>query len=283
MAFDAIGRLLMAVQTTARRAGHRTRITPRQRQIEDRLLRRYVRDGERNDREELIRRFMPLARKLASRYVGGSESREDLVQVANLALVKAVDGFNPERGDSFTAYAVPTILGELRRHFRDRVWRIHLSRGLQERTLAVDKAISKLTGRNGREPTVREVAEELQLDEEEVLEALVASDAGRVGSLDAPVSSETDESMTRLELVGTEESGYGQVEAQCAAECAELTEREELVLRLRFGAGLTQSEIGERLGVSQMQISRISRGAVAKLLAAVRGEGEDASETLTAA
>jgi len=265
----------MASRTTARNAVHRTRITARQRQLEDRLLRRHAQCHDRAAREELIHRFMPLARKLANRYAGGSEPREDLVQVANLALVKAVDGFDPTRGSAFTSYAVPTILGELRRHFRDKVWNLHLTRGLQERTLEVDRVVEKLTGRNGREPSVREVAAELELDEEEVLEAMVAADARRTSSLDTPVSAEEPESVTRIELIGDDEPGYDRVEAQCAAETAELSERERLVLKLRFGAGQTQNEIGERLGVSQMQISRISRGAISKLLAAVRGEEED--------
>ncbi|HXF00267.1 MAG TPA: sigma-70 family RNA polymerase sigma factor [Solirubrobacterales bacterium] len=236
------------------------------------LLRRYAATRDPLLREELVRRFLPLARSLALRYRGTPEPLEDLIQVASLGLVKALDGFDPERGDSFKAYAAPTILGELRRHFRDRVWDLRLPRTLQERTLVVRQAAAALSDELGRTPTVSQIAERLELSEEEVIEALEAESARRPLSLDAQRSPEDSESQPMVETVGGPEPGYDRVESQVAAEGTELTEREHIVLRMRFEQDLPQHEIGRRLGVSQMQVSRIMRGALAKILAAVQGE-----------
>ena len=245
-----------------------------QRREELELLRRYAATRSPAGREQIVARFMPLARSLAMRYAGGGEPVEDLVQVANLALVKAVDGFDPDRGRPFAVYAVPTIVGELRRHFRDYVSRIHLPRSLQESVLKVDRAIPRLTGQLGRAPTVTEIAGAAELDADEVLEALDAADARRVGSLDASIGRDDAEPTSTIETVGRVDGGYDRVEADTASKTAELDQRERLVLKLRFGRGLTQSAIGEMLGVSQMQVSRISRRALRKLLHAIRG-GED--------
>jgi RNA polymerase sigma-B factor len=236
------------------------------------LLRRYAATRDPQLREELVRRFLPLARSLALRYRGTPEPLDDLIQVASLGLVKALDGFDPERGDSFKAYAAPTILGELRRHFRDRVWDLRLPRTLQERTLVVRQAAAALSDELGRTPTVSQIAERLELSEEEVIEALEAESARRPLSLDAQRSPEDSESQPMVETVGGPEPGYDRVESQVAAERTELTEREHIVLRLRFEQDLPQHEIGRRLGVSQMQVSRIMRQALAKILAAVQGE-----------
>jgi RNA polymerase sigma-B factor len=217
---------------------------------------------------------LPLARSLALRYRGASEQLEDLIQVASLGLVKALDGYDPERGRSFIAYAAPTILGELRRHFRDRVWEVRLPRGLQERTMAVSDAAAKLADELGRSPTVDQIAVRLQLTEEEVAEALQADEARRTLSLDVPRNREDRESVPMVETVGRSDAGYDAVEAQLAAEDAPLDQRERTVLRLRFEEDLNQYEIGRRLGVSQMQVSRIMRRALRKLLEAVQG-GEE--------
>ena len=251
-----------------------------QREREQALLRRYYMVRTPELKEELVRRFMPLARSLAMRYRGATESLDDLIQVANLGLVKAIDGFDPGRGRPFTAYAVPTILGELRRHFRDHVWNLHLPRSLQERTMAVDEAVNKLTEAKGRFPTVAEIAEKLDASEEEVLEALCASEARRTVSLDAPRLRDDGESAPTVETVPTDELGYDTVEAEMTAEVAGLDEREWLVLKLRFGRGMNQQEIGNQLGVSQMQISRIMRRALRKLLESVQG-GEEEAAALT--
>jgi RNA polymerase sigma-B factor len=218
---------------------------------------------------------MPLARSLAARYRSETEEREDLIQVANLGLIKAIDGFDPERGKPFTAYAVPTILGELRRHFRDRVGNMRLPRGLQELTMKVDQASSELTERQGRYPTPAQIAEVLGIGTEEVLEALEAGHARSTLSLDAPRGVE-EESAPVVETLGRPDAHLDGVEAQMAAAAVALDERERMILRLRFEEQLTQKEIGDELGVSQMQISRISRAALWKLLAGVRGEQPEA-------
>jgi len=242
---------------------------------ENELLRRYAETRDPRLKEELVKRFLPLARSLALRYRGASEQLEDLIQVASLGLVKALDGFDLERGRSFIAYAAPTILGELRRHFRDRVWELRLPRGLQERTMAVQEAAQKLAEEQGKTPTAAQIAERLEITEEDVAEALQAEEARRTLSLDVPRSREDSESVPMVETVGEVETGYDRVEAQIAAEGAPLTDRERTVLRLRFEEDLNQYEIGRRLGVSQMQISRIMRKALRKLLEAVQAEGAD--------
>ena len=239
---------------------------------ETELLRRYAETGDAALKEELVCRFLPLARSLALRYRGASEQLEDLIQVASLGLVKALDGFDLERGRSFIAYAAPTILGELRRHFRDRVWEVRLPRGLQERTMAVSEVAGELSDDMGQTPTVSQIAERLGLDDDEVSEALQADEARRTLSLEVPRSREDIGSTTILETLGETEPGYDAVEAQLAAEDAPLDERERRVLRLRFEQDLNQYEIGRRLGVSQMQVSRIMRRGLRKLLVAVRGD-----------
>jgi RNA polymerase sigma-B factor len=251
--------------------------SPEQRTIQDApLLLRYHREGDLAAREELTLRFLPLARQLASRYRHAGESLEDLIQVASLGLVKALDGFDLERGRSFMAYAAPTILGELRRHFRDRVWEVRLPRGLQERTMAVSEAAGALSDELGASPTVSQIAERLGWDEDEVSEALQAEEARRTLSLDVPRSRQ--ESAPMVETVGQTEPGYDAVEAQLAAEGAPLEERERRVLQLRFERDLNQYEIGNLLGISQMQVSRIMRRALRKLLAAVQAEPVDEAE-----
>jgi RNA polymerase sigma-B factor len=239
---------------------------------ENELLRDYAQTGDPALREELARRFLPLARSLALRYRGSSEDIEDLIQVASLGLVKALDGFDLARGRSFVAYAAPTILGELRRHFRDRVWDVRLPRGLQERTMAVHRAAAELSDELGRTPTVSQIAGRLELDDEEVSEALQADEARRTLSIEVPRSSEDAEAATIMDTLGQAEPGYDAVESQLAAEEAPLDERERRVLELRFEADLNQYEIGRRLGVSQMQVSRIMRGALRKLLVAVQAD-----------
>jgi RNA polymerase sigma-B factor len=239
------------------------------------LFQRYARERSQLVREELIRRFMPLARSLALRYRRQTESLDDLVQVAGLGLVKAVDGFDPDRGKGFHAYAVPTILGELRRHFRDHVWTIRLPRGLGELTMNVDRATTDLTEGLGRFPTAAELSSHLEVSVEDVLDAIEAGHARRTMSLDAPKRPDDEDAGTAIEALPVAELGYERVEADLASQTADLDEREWEVLRMRFVDELTQSEIAAGLGVSQMQISRISRRALWKLLSAVRGEEED--------
>lgn len=242
---------------------------------EAQLLRRYAQTRDPQVKAELVDGLMPLARSMAQRYRGGSEPMDDLVQVASLGLVKAIEGFDPDRGRPFTAYAIPTMLGELRRHFRDHVWSVHLPRALQERAMEVRDVVDALGDALGGSPTVRQIAEHLDAPEADVMEALQAGESRRTMSLDAPRSVDATESAPMVETVPAAELGFDAVESQLAAQAAELDEREHKVLRLRFGRDLTQAEIGKQLGVSQMQISRIMRRALRKLLDAVRDEDLD--------
>ena len=208
---------------------------------------------------------MPLARSLAAQYRHAREPLEDLCQVANLGLVKAVDRFDPARGIAFTSYAVPTILGELKRHFRDRTWTIHVSRSVQESVARVEKATEALRQDLGRYPSVREVGAHCRMSDEEVTEARLAENASRLASLDAPVT--RDEGGGLADQLGRDDAGLDRVEDALWIEqlAGELTEREREVLRLRFVEDLVQREIAERVGVSQMHVSRILRDALAHL------------------
>ena len=242
-------------------------------QSEEVLLRRYAQDPSPALEEELVIRFLPLARSLAMRYKGGVERNEDLMQVASLALVKALRGYDPAVGKRFVAYAAPTILGELRRHFRDHSWRLHMPRSLQERSLAVERENQALADELGAVPSVGQIAERLELSEEEILDVLQARESQRAMSLDMPVHRDESESVPTIETIGTDDAGYDAVEAQFAVErCADLDDRERAVLEMRFHDELNQYEIGERLGISQMQVSRVMRRALAKLLEAVQGD-----------
>jgi RNA polymerase sigma-B factor len=239
---------------------------------EEFLLRRYAESPTPELEAELSERFTPLARALAKRYRGGVERTEDLNQVASLALVKALRGYDPERGRSFKAYAAPTILGELRRHFRDHSWRLHMPRSLQEGSLAAERAATALADELGRTPSASEIAEHLEVEEEDVLDALQARESQHAVSLDAPVQRDETQ-VTMAETIGRDESGFDAVESQLAIErCAGLTEREREVVELRFVGELNQYEVGERLGISQMQVSRLLRRGLAKLLEAVQGD-----------
>ena len=224
---------------------------------------------------------MPLAKSLALRYRRQTESLDDLVQVASLGLVKSINGFDPSLGFPFGAYAMPTILGELRRHFRDHVWNLRLPRGLQELTMRIDRASDDLAEELGRHPTPTEIAERLGVTVEDVLDGIEAGHARSTQSLDSPISQD-EESSTLVETLGRTEAGYDRVEAEAAAARAELDESEWQVLRLRFVDQMTQRDIGHELGVSQMQVSRINRRALGKLLTAVRGEQADGSTKVAA-
>jgi RNA polymerase sigma-B factor len=238
----------------------------RERRRRDReLFLRLKRDGDQRAREELVERFMGLARQVALRYQRQSEPLEDVLQVASLGLLKAIDRFDPDRGIAFSSFAVPTMLGEVKRHFRDRSWSVRPPRDLQELTLRVDRAIGELSGRLGHSPGVAEVAAHVGVSDEEVLEALEAGRARGAASLSAPRGD--DEGTTLGDTLGQDEEGFGLAEhrATLAALLDELTPRERKVLELRFSGDLTQAEIGEIIGVSQMQVSRIIRGALARL------------------
>ncbi|HEX3318118.1 MAG TPA: SigB/SigF/SigG family RNA polymerase sigma factor [Solirubrobacteraceae bacterium] len=233
----------------------------------DALFREYRETRDPIARETLVERFLPLARRLARRYERGDESFDDLLQVASLGLVKAVDRYEPDRGVAFSSYAVPTILGELKRYFRDTGWAVHVPRGLQERAMKADQTAAKLTTRLGRAPSIAEVAEGMRLTIEEVLEAMGAAQAYDAVSLEAGRDTERPEEGTIGETLGEEDERlelveYGQT---IAGTLKALPDRDRLVLRLRFVDDLTQSEIAARIGVSQMQVSRLIRRALDRL------------------
>jgi RNA polymerase sigma-B factor len=232
------------------------------------LFRRCRGGGDRAAREELTLRYLPLARKVARRYAPLSVPYDDLVQVASLALLKAIDRYDCERGTRFEAFAIPTILGELKRHFRDSTWSVHVTRLTQEHARAVACASGHLAGRNGRGPTVCELAVYLELSEQEVLEGLQAAEAYTADSLDAPVPSpEGDGDAAVASQLGAADDGYEQVDTRVAVADAVqgLSEPEQTMLKMRFVEEMTQSEIGSRLGVSQMQVSRLLRRTLERL------------------
>ena len=230
------------------------------------LLRRYNRTRDPGDRADLCAMFDPLARGLARRYGHARENAEDVQQVARLGLLKAIDGFEPDRGKPFEAYAVPTILGEIRRFFRDRIWTVRLPRSLSELAIKVEAATEQTTDELGRAPTPAELAERLGVSTEDVLETLTGASARRIRSLDAPLPGAEREATTLLNTIGTLDPGYERVETNAAVAAANLSEPELQSLKLRFEEGLTQREAGEVMGYSQMQISRLSRSGLQKLL-----------------
>jgi RNA polymerase sigma-B factor len=250
--------------------------------------------GDQRARDELVERFLPLARKLARRYAGAREPFDDLLQVASLGLVKAVDRYDPARGTAFSSFAVPTILGELKRYFRDLGWSVHVPRGAQEMALRVEDAYQKLTAKHGRAPSIGVLAEYTELSIEDVLEGLETAAAHHSVSLDAPHDDGEGGSGTLADAFGEDDERFELVEASvtisAAARC--LSARERRVLILRFVEDRTQTQIAELIGVSQMQVSRILRAALEKLReltepeagpGAVREAGQAESLSLPAA
>lgn len=218
-------------------------------------------------REALVHRYLPLARHTARRFHRGSDSLDDLYQVASYALLKAIDGFDPDRGLAFTSYAIPTISGELKRYARDTSWGMRVPRSLQERVLDVERAVADLTGRCGRSPTPAEIADEMGITSEEVLEALDAGANHVLESLDTPVATGDADAPTRLDYIGAHDSRYGLVDDMqtVGTVLRELPDRERTILSLRFGEDLPQSEIARRLGISQMHVSRLLRRTLDEL------------------
>ena len=254
--------------TPANSANDRFRAPNRERLREDQeLFTRYADQHDPIDRDLLVERFMPLARSLASRYLRRDEPFDDIFQVACLGLLKAIDGFDVSRGRAFSSYAVPTIVGEIKRHYRDRTWMVHVPRDLQDLTLSVDRTAQQLERELLRKPTVPEIAEKLEVSDEDVLEALQASRAHRVASLDAPVRDEEDPASTVGERIGMPEPGFRHAEQRAVLSrlMTALSPRDRLVLRLRYEEDLTQEQIGQRVGISQMQVSRVLRQCIVKL------------------
>ncbi|HEX2698702.1 MAG TPA: SigB/SigF/SigG family RNA polymerase sigma factor [Acidimicrobiales bacterium] len=241
----------------------------------DELRRKFVVFAETRSaktRGELIEAHLGLAEYLARRFSNRGEPLDDLTQVASVGLLKAVDRFDPERGVEFSTYATHTIVGELKRHFRDKGWAVRAPRRMQELYLRLGRIVSTLSQELGRSPTIPELAAEAQVSEEEVLEALEAGQAYRFASLDAPSPGE-DEGDTMSSQLGEEDAGMIDAEHRVALSplLAQLPKREQVILHLRFFEGLTQSGIAERLGISQMHVSRL----LARSLAQLRAAAED--------
>jgi RNA polymerase sigma-B factor len=232
-----------------------------------RLFVRWQRHGDAAAREALVQRYMPLARSLARRYGRSSEPFEDLLQVASLGLLKALDRYDASRGHQFASFAVPTILGEMRRYFRDSGWAVHVPRAAQELALKVRDAQERLANEHGRPPTVNRLAEYLELDTEEVIGALQVVEAYATLSLDAPRQGGDDEVVAYGTTFGEDDARYELVEldATLTAVLKHLQPRERQILHLRFVEDLTQTEIAERVGISQMQVSRMLRRSLERL------------------
>jgi RNA polymerase sigma-B factor len=231
------------------------------------LWRRVTMHRDQAARAELVDLYMPLARRMASRYAGVSEPYDDLLQVASLGLLNAIDRFDPSRGTPFAGFAKPTILGELKRHFRDKVWTVRVPRSVHDRMGEVEKATEKLTLEKGRPPSVEELAEQVGIDPAEVLDVLEAKHNRRPLSLDAPPVGEDPEDSSGAEWVGRPDGNFNLVEERLAMEAVlpVLGDREREVLRLRFAEELPQTEIAMRIGCSQMHVSRLLRRSLDRL------------------
>jgi RNA polymerase sigma-B factor len=257
------------IMDTPRQASHNRRTDSDRLRDERHLFERFCDPHDPVDRDMLVERFLPLARSLAGRYVRHEEPFEDIFQVACVGLVKAIDGYDVTRGRAFSSYAVPTIVGEIKRYYRDRTWSVHVPRDLQELTLRVGRAADEFERTHMRKPTVRELGEELNAGDEDILDALQARRAHRSDSLDAPApSADGDESArTVSDTIGTHEPGYARAERRATISqlTRGLTPRDRLILRLRFEHDLTQKQIGSYVGISQMQVSRVLRQAIRKL------------------
>lgn len=242
-------------------SGTRDRIAERE------LWRRVGEHRDQAARAELVELYMPLARRMASRYAGVSEPYDDLLQVASLGLLNAVDRFDPGRGTPFAGYAKPTIHGELKRYFRDKVWTVRVPRSVHDRMAEVERATEKLTLELGRPPSVEELAEQVGTDAAEVLEVLEAQHNRKPLSLDAPPVGEDPDDASGAEWVGRPDGNFDLVEDRLTMESVlpVLGDREREVLRLRFAEELPQTEIALRIGCSQMHVSRLLRRSLDKL------------------
>jgi RNA polymerase sigma-B factor len=241
------------------------------------LLRKYHEEGDLHAREKLIEQYMSLVRSLARRYSYRGEQLEDLVQIGAIGLIKAIDRFDLERGVELTTYATPNIIGEIKRHFRDKGWSVRVPRGLQELNVQLSRLMEQLTVQLGRSPTIAELAKASGTQEEEVLEALESGRAYSSLSLSSGSGgADGDEDLDPLESIGTEEHQYQVSEdrAVLAPGFRALDERERRILQLRFFDGLTQSQIAQQVGISQMHVSRLIRRSLEKIRAEIASDEE---------
>jgi RNA polymerase sigma-B factor len=245
------------------------------------LLRRYHEEGDVAARQQLIEQYMSLVRSLARRYSYRGEQLEDLVQIGAIGLIKAIDRFDLDRGVELTTYATPNIIGEIKRHFRDRGWSVRVPRGLQELNVQLSRLVEQLTVQLGRSPTITELAEAAGVTEEEVLEALESGRAYSSLSLSGGGGGGEDDELDPLESLGTEEHQYEVSEdrAVLAPGFRALDQRERTILHLRFFEGLTQSQIAQQVGISQMHVSRLIRRSLEKIRAEIAAEDEEPRTT----
>ena len=238
------------------------------------LLEAY-RAGDQSACDRIVDRYLPLVRSVASRYAGRGEPLEDLVQVGSIGLVLAIKRFDLERGVQFTTYAVPTIVGEIQRHFRDRAWAVHVPRRMKELSLRLTRTVESATADLGRPPTIAELAETMGIGEDEVVEALETYHAYSTRALSQPLGPGGDDE-TMEDVLGETERGYEEVEQGVLVEAGmeALDARERAIVQMRFFEGLTQSEIAARVGISQMHVSRLLRRA----LVTMRGRLEAIAE-----
>src|SRR5688500_7770615 len=231
------------------------------------LLRRYHEHGDRAAREQLIERYMSLVRSLARRYANRGEQLDDLVQIGAIGLIKAIDRFELDRGVELTTYATPNIIGEIKRHFRDKGWAVRVPRGLQELSVQLSRLVEQLTVQLGRSPTIAEIAEAAEVEEEAVLEALESGRAYTSVSLSPAGGPDDEDELDPLESIGSEEHQYeiSEDRAVLAPGFQVLDQRERIILHLRFFEGLTQSQIAQQIGISQMHVSRLIRRSLEKI------------------
>jgi RNA polymerase sigma-B factor len=246
------------------------------------LLRRYHEQGDLAARDELIEQYMSLVRSLARRYAYRGEQLDDLVQIGAIGLIKAIDRFDMSRGVELTTYATPNIIGEIKRHFRDKGWAVRVPRGLQELSVQLSKIVENLTVQLSRSPTIAEIAKEAGVEEEQVLEAIESGRAYSSVSLSAGSIGDEDGELDPLETIGTIEHEYEVSEDRAMLEPGfrVLDERERQILHLRFFEGLTQSQIAAQIGISQMHVSRLIRRALEKIREEI---AEDEDEPQSAA
>jgi RNA polymerase sigma-B factor len=236
--------------------------------LDDReLLRRYHEEGDASAREALVERHLPLVRSLARRYAGRGESLEDIEQVGAIGLIKAIDRYELSRDVALTTYATPNVVGEIKRHFRDKGWAIRVPRALQELNGKMGPTIERLTARLGRSPSIAEIAQEFQTTPEQVLEAMEAGSAYAPQSLSA--GPDGDSELDPMETIGREDEEFARTDERTSLEpaLAQLPEREQLILKLRFEEGLTQTQIAEKIGISQMHVSRLIRRSLERMRA----------------
>lgn len=239
------------------------------------LIERFQEDGDAKAQTELVSHYRELVETLAFKFAHGSEPYEDLVQVGMIGLIASLKRFDPEYGRSFESFAVPTIVGEIKRHIRDKTWSVHVPRRIKELGPRIKTAVEELTSKLQRSPRVQEIAEYLGVSEEEVLETMEMGRSYNAISVDSPIEAVNDGSqITLLDLVGTEDNGYEQIDRKMLLEkiFTVLTEREQEILRLTFFENLSQKQVGDQLGISQMHVSRLQRRALTKLRQAIRME-----------